>query len=203
MAKIKFSKMELKSQRDQLKRYLRFLPTLELKKEQLLQEIRRVEDRLDKKREEEARVWHRARHWVKLFSEPVELDRLVRINYVEVVEGNIAGVPIPVYKKTHFTVADYDLYAMPLWVDDAVELVCRLASLRAEEQVLVRQREMLAHELRITTQRVNLFDKVKIPECRENIRRIIIYLGDQQTSAVVRGKISKNKLSEINIPEFA
>ena len=203
MAKIKFSKMELKSQRDHLKRYLRFLPTLQLKKEQLLQEIRRVEAHLDEKRAEEAQVRLRSKHWIKLLSEPVDLGGLVRIDSVEVVEDNIAGVPIPVYKKTHFAVADYDLFAMPLWVDAAVALICQLASLRAERQVLARQKEMLANELRITTQRVNLFDKVKIPESRENIRRIIIYLGDQQTSAVVRGKISKNKLSEINIPEFA
>ena len=48
----------------------------------------------------------------------------------------------------------------------------------------------------MTTQRVNLFEKVKIPECRENIRRIGIYLGDMDTSAVVRSKIAKSKLQE-------
>jgi len=60
--------------------------------------------------------------------------------------------------------------------------------------VLTRQRELLAQELRITSQRVNLFEKVKIPEARNNIRMIRIYLGDQQTAAVVRGKMSKSKL---------
>ena len=50
--------------------------------------------------------------------------------------------------------------------------------------------------MRSTAQRVNLFEKVKIPEARENIRVIGIYLGDQQTSAVVRGKIAKKKLQE-------
>jgi len=52
----------------------------------------------------------------------------------------------------------------------------------------------LAHELRVTTQRVNLFEKVKIPEALGSIKRIGIYLGDQQTAQVVRGKISKRKL---------
>ncbi len=41
---------------------------------------------------------------------------------------------------------------------------------------------------------MNLFEKVKIPETAENIKRIRIYLGDQQTAQVVRGKISKRKL---------
>lgn len=56
----------------------------------------------------------------------------------------------------------------------------------------------LEQELRSTAQRVNLFEKVKIPEAKENIRVIGIYLGDQQTSAVVRGKIAKKKLQEVS-----
>ena len=37
---------------------------------------------------------------------------------------------------------------------------------------------------------------MKIPEAKENIRVIQVYLGDQQTASVVRGKISKKKLEE-------
>ena len=56
--------------------------------------------------------------------------------------------------------------------------------------------DLLGKERRLTSQRVNLFEKVKIPEAKENIRMISIYLGDQQTSAVVRGKIAKKKRLE-------
>ena len=56
------------------------------------------------------------------------------------------------------------------------------------------QVDLLSKELKTTSQRVNLFEKVKIPEAKENIKRIAIYLGDQQTAAVVRGKIAKNKV---------
>ena len=51
----------------------------------------------------------------------------------------------------------------------------------------------MAEELRTTSQRVNLFEKVKIPECRENIRVIKIAIGDEQTAAVTRGKIAKSR----------
>ena len=61
-------------------------------------------------------------------------------------------------------------------------------------KTLQEQMDLLGKELRTTSQRVNLFEKVKIPEAKENIRRISIYLGDQDTSAVVRGKIAKRKL---------
>jgi len=63
-----------------------------------------------------------------------------------------------------------------------------------ERRVLAEQVLRLAAELRITAQRVNLFEKVKIPETQESIRRIRIYLGDQQTAQVVRGKIAKRKV---------
>ena len=60
--------------------------------------------------------------------------------------------------------------------------------------LLRRQVALLAAELRVTSQRVNLFEKVKIPEAIEGIRKIKIFLGDQQTAAVVRGKIAKKNL---------
>ena len=53
---------------------------------------------------------------------------------------------------------------------------------------------MLAAELQVTSQRVNLFEKVKIPQAIESIRRINIFLGDQQTAAVVTGKMAKGNL---------
>ena len=73
-----------------------------------------------------------------------------------------------------------------------------IAALDAMAKTLRRRVELLEQELRSTAQRVNLFEKGKIPEAKENIRVIGIYLGDQQTSAVVRGKIAKKKLQEVS-----
>jgi len=61
--------------------------------------------------------------------------------------------------------------------------------------VLDEQVRLLEAELRSTTQRVNLFEKVKIPETEENIKKISIYMADQQVNAVVRSKISKRKVA--------
>jgi V/A-type H+-transporting ATPase subunit D len=67
-----------------------------------------------------------------------------------------------------------------------------------EASVLDEQVRLLNLELRVTTQRVNLFEKVKIPETKANIKRISVYLGDQQVAAVVRGKISKKNLENVS-----
>ncbi|MHB8054839.1 MAG: V-type ATP synthase subunit D, partial [Candidatus Aminicenantales bacterium] len=87
-------------------------------------------------------------------------------------------------------------FTAPLWLDAAVEEVKKMLLLNLEDQVLEEQVELLASELRTTSQRVNLFEKVKIPEALENIRKIRISLGDQQVAQVVRGKIAKRKVVE-------
>ena len=103
---------------------------------------------------------------------------------------------VPVFEKLTFEEISYDVADYPLWVDTAVVTLREIARLDALVKTLRTQVELLERELRSTAQRVNLFEKVKIPEARENIRVIGIYLGDQQTSAVVRGKIAKKKLQE-------
>lgn len=194
MAKIKLTKNELKRQKDDLKRFTRYLPTLILKKQQLQMEIRKVEVAESARREAIAGQVRDLDGWIALMGEPVGLEGLIQDLQLQLGRGNIAGIDIPLFEGLRVVQAPYDLFAEPLWVDRALEALERILRLEAELLVLAEQRRRLAHELRITSQRVNLFEKVKIPETREGIRRIGIYLGDQQTAAVVRGKIAKGKL---------
>ena len=105
---------------------------------------------------------------------------------------------MPIFRELSFEDIRYDVEEYPLWVDTAAVRLREIARLDALAETLRRQVELLERELRTTAQRVNLFEKVKIPEAKENIRVIGIYLGDQQTSAVVRGKIAKKKLQEVS-----
>ncbi|MCL2293994.1 MAG: V-type ATP synthase subunit D [Spirochaetes bacterium] len=198
MAKIKLTKNEQKKQKDSLKRYKRYLPTLILKKQQLQLVIRQVETALKEKKDERDKFQAEINSWVDVFSEKVDFENLLKVKSVETESGNIAGVDIPIFKGISFDLPEYDLYEKPLWVDAAVEKVSKLLAFDEEVKVLEKQIELLGVELRVTTQRVNLFEKVKIPETKENIRKIQIYLGDQQTASVVRGKIAKNKLVKVS-----
>ncbi|MBF9015047.1 MULTISPECIES: V-type ATP synthase subunit D [unclassified Oceanispirochaeta] len=195
MAKIKLTKNEQKKQKDELKMYSRYLPTLILKKQQLQIEIRNVEIREAEVRQKQEALNTDFRKWIGVFGEDVGLDgTLIKVKYVNTASGNIAGVEIPVFEGAEFHPVSYNLFEMPLWVDKAVEKVKQIILLDLEFKVLEEQIKRLAQELRTTTQRVNLFEKVKIPEARENIKKIGVYLGDQQTAAVVRGKMSKKKM---------
>ena len=185
------------------RQFQRYLPTLQLKKQQLQAVVMQVTAQLEQVARQRQAAVAGLDDWVAVFAEndsfPAEkrLDALIRPRHVVCGEQNIAGVTVPVFQELSFEDIRYDVADYPLWVDTAAVRLREIARLDALEKTLRRQIELLERELRATAQRVNLFEKVKIPEAKENIRVIGIYLGDQQTSAVVRGKIAKKKLQEV------
>ncbi|MBQ1988733.1 MAG: V-type ATP synthase subunit D [Clostridia bacterium] len=196
MAKIKLTKNELKVQKDALKMYKRYLPTLTLKKQQLQSEIRTIEAKAKAVRKEREELERGFSDWIAVFSEKDAFpEGIITVSNIRKGEGNIAGVVIPIFEGADFYRSDYDLYETPLWVDIAANHMEKAMSLDLEAEVLDEQVRLLEAELLSTSQRVNLFEKVKIPETQENIKKISIYMADQQVSAVVRSKISKRKIA--------
>ena len=197
MAKIKLTKNELKVQKDALKMYRRYLPTLTLKKQQLQSEIRTIEAKAIAVRQERENLEKGFSSWIAVFSETKAFpDGIITVSNIRKGMGNIAGVAIPTFEGADFSRGDYDLYETPLWVDIAANHMERAMSLDLEAEVLDEQVRLLEKELLSTSQRVNLFEKVKIPETEANIKKISIYMADQQVSAVVRSKISKRKIAQ-------
>ena len=196
MAKVRLTKNELKLQKDNLKRFTRYLPTLELKKKQLLQEIHRIQRGIDRLRSESLRVEREVSLWVDVFADEIDLLELIKVKELQTGWGNIAGIDIPLFEDLIFEEIEYDLLETPLWVDRGVEVCKEQIKRRIEWEIAEKQQEILREELRITIQRIKLFEEVKIPEARENIRVIQIFLGDQQTAEVVRGKIAKAKIQK-------
>ncbi len=196
MAKIKLTKNELKVQKDALKMYQRYLPTLTLKKQQLQSEIRTIEAKAIAVRKEKEALEKGFKDWIAVFSEADAFPKgVITVSNIKKGYGNIAGVEIPIFEGADFSRSDYDLYSTPLWVDIAANHMEKAILLDLEAEVLDKQVELLEAELLSTSQRVNLFEKVKIPETKENIKKISIYMADQQVSAVVRSKISKRKIA--------
>lgn len=216
MAKIKLTKGELKRQRDSLEQFRHYLPTLQLKKRQLQIKILEAKNNLKRKKDDLLSQEKKILKWIGLLGDPqlnefssnkssssfkdfFELKQwVVPIKEkVEIGTVNIAGANIPVLEDIVFNDVQYDYYVMPLWIDRAVKELREHIYLLSEITIIEQQIEILEQELRITTQRVNLFEKVKIPECLDNIRKIRIYLGDQQANAVGISKVAKKKI-EIN-----
>ena len=176
--------------------YRRYLPTLTLKKQQLQSEIRTIEAKAKTVRKEREDLEFRFREWIAVFSEMDAFPKgIITVSNIRKGKGNIAGDDIPTFEGADFSRGDYDLYETPLWVDIAANHMEKAMSLDLEAEVLDEQVRLLEIELLATSQRVNLFEKVKIPETEENIKKISIYMADQQVSAVVRSKISKRKIA--------
>ena len=218
MSKIKLTKGELKKQRDSLKQFQHYLPTLQLKKQQLQMKIlearKFIEARIKALNDKQENI----RLWIGVFADPafdpkyspelpvqeikIDLRQFVNPQKILTDHVNIAGASIPLLKEIKFNEIEYDLYATPFWVDRVVIELREVATFMVEIEVFKKQIAVLEKELRITTQRVNLFEKIKIPECKNNIRVIRIYLGDQQSNAVGISKVAKKKVAS-RIPEEA
>ncbi len=203
MAKVKLTKGELKKQRDSLKQFKRYLPTLILKKQQLQMKILEAKKILKEKLTILSEKEKIANQWTGLLAdESVNLTEWLTPLEVITSTANIAGANVPVFESVTFKQAEYDFYATPFWVDKAIDELRLLMELAAEVETVREQIRILEKELRTTTQRVNLFEKVKIPECLDNIRVIRIYLGDQQANAVGIGKVAKKKVEEKSLEEM-
>lgn len=204
MGKIKLTKGELKRQRDALRQYQRYLPTLQLKKQQLQMEILRQYNLMAEKKSLYEKKNNAALAWAGLLCEDEGKCKGWLIpQEISTTTKNIAGVDLSIFSHVRFEQPVYDLFLMPLWVDNALEALKVLFALGAEIAVIQKGIDILKNELRITTQRVNLFEKVKIPETEEAIRIIKIYIGDQMANAVGRAKIAKNKIESLVLQEVA
>ncbi len=197
MGQVKLTKGELKRQRDCLRQYERYLPTLQLKKQQLQMEILWQVTLLSEKKHILNKKKEAVLVWGGLLAEPVINLKgwLVPSNIVTTVK-NIAGIELPVFERVDFLEAEYDLFETAPWVDFAIEALRQVVSSRKEVEALEEGIGILKYELRITTQRVNLFEKIKIPEAQKTIHLIKIYIGDQMANAVGRSKIAKRKIEE-------
>lgn len=191
------NKTTLKQQRDQLKTFKRFLPLLDLKRQQLLAALKQA------RRERDAiqAAYVACQAYVEqiyplLGSSTVatrNLSSLVRIRAVKIGQQNMLGTTLPVAEQVDFDVASYSRLVTPFWIDLLIENLQQLATLNVKLQVFDQRVTVLEAAARKITQRVNLFEKVLIPQADANIRKIVIFLSDQERAAVVRSKIAKSK----------
>jgi V/A-type H+-transporting ATPase subunit D len=196
--KVKLTRPELKRFREALARYERYLPMLKLKQQRLqatLREVARQRRDAERARDEIEAALQRYR---RLLDDRagVPLDAWSRPSEVRLDRRNIAGVEVPVFREVLFPETRYSLFVTPPWVDQALADLRERSRRQAAVEVLQRQEQLLQHELTRIIQRVNLFEKIMIPEAQEAIRRIRIKLGDEMTAGVGRSKIAKKKLSE-------
>ena len=194
MARLNLSKTQLAKENTNLSMYRRYLPSLDLKRQQLTAERNRTQARMAEiEAQIENRVARIGEEIPMLANKDIDLKGLATLKSVTIGERNVVGQHLPSLKEIEVAVARYGYLVRPHWVDLLAERLKEVLRLRVEEQITRRQVALLDAAATKVTQRVNLFDKVLIPHARANIRRIDIALGDRERSAVVSAKIAKHK----------
>lgn len=200
MTQVRLTKNELRTQQQKLTQLMRYLPTLQLKKAMLQTEVH--EARLEIRESE--KNFTAVRDKVAAFSalltdrEAINFDDAVKVTHIDKRYENIAGIDIPYFDGIHFADYSYDLFETPAWTDAAIASLRGLAEFKARVDVAKEKKTILEKELREVSIRVNLFEKILIPRAKKNIKRIKIFLGDQQLAAVSQAKVAKAIIEENN-----
>ncbi len=196
MAELKFTKQELRGQQVRLSQLERYLPTLRLRKAILQAEVVTARTVLETVITEYERQSSHLRQSAKLVGllPHIPLEEAWKVERVEEEKENIAGVELPVLKAIIFAPTTYDLYDTPPWLDSFVEEVRALKATNRKRKVAEQCMAILSSELRQVSIRVNLFEKVLIPQCIRNMKAIRIFLGDLQLAAVAQAKMAKVKI---------
>ena len=199
MSRPSINKSSLAHERKQLRLFKRFLPSLDLKRQQLLTEQKTARQELAETEREVEKLAQSLRGLMEpLGAYDIDLSGLVTIDSVVVEEENIVGAKLPVAREVKFKTAPWSKLAKPFWVDFLVEYLQRMCTQRVHLQVRRERVVRLNQQVRRITQRVNLFEKVLLPRTQENIKQIRIGLGEQERTAVVRSKIAKRKHERTN-----
>lgn len=194
MARLSLSKSSLSREQRQLKSYRQFLPSLDMKRRQLIAERAKAETAVQDLTSALDRLKGEiARELPMLADRNIDLAGLVTAKVVRLDRQNVVGTWLPVLASLEVEVRAYSPLAKPHWVDVAAAKLQQVMEETLRLKVAHRRLELLDDAVRIITQRVNLFDKVLIPRAQANIKKIRIYLSDAERDGVVRAKIAKKK----------
>ena len=194
MPRLQLSKSSLSREGANLKTYKQFLPSLDLKRQELMIQRAKADKALAQTKVDLEQITSTMAEEIPMLSnEKVDLTDLVTLKKVDLGKENIMGAHLPLLNSVEVEVRDYSFLAKPQWVEGVVAKLKELLRMQIQIQVEEERLKLLNAAVRTITQRVNLFDKVLIPRAQQNIKRIKIYLSDAERAAVVNAKLAKNK----------
>ncbi|MGC1951487.1 MAG: V-type ATP synthase subunit D [Gammaproteobacteria bacterium] len=194
MPRLALNKASLMRESKRLRTFERFLPSLDLKRRQLVTERRKAAHLLSSTRQQIDSLERKVADELPMLANHRKLRNVVRIAGIEWNEENLLGVRLPRLSRVVLDTSDYPLLASAQWLDKLSKHLSLGLELHVRLQVETARAARLEQAVRKVTQRVNLFEKVLIPKTRANIKQISIYLSDAERAAVVRAKIARSKV---------
>lgn len=199
MTNLKMTKNGLRDNQHLLKQLQTYLPTLQLKKSLLQTQVMLIKNRIARLVEDLQKRKNEVLDFCDLFSSKYDFDPLefVQIKHIQKTYENIAGAELPNFEKVIFTDLEYDLFNTPGWFDGAIEKLKQMITAREKIKVEEEKKRSLEKELKDVSIRVNLFEKILIPRTLTNIKKIKIFLNDQELAAISQAKVAKLKKAKI------
>lgn len=192
--KYQFNKTAMQDLKKDLKVRERALPTLKAKETALRLEVKKAKEELKAAKKTFNVHKETMLSYSALWGEfPKDL---LRVADVDLNFRKIAGVQIPLLEKVEFALERASLFGLPAWVGQGVETLKESTELAIKIEVAQKKLAVLEYARKKTTQKVNLYEKVQIPEHQAAILKIKRFLEDQENLEKSAQKILKNKLAE-------
>jgi len=195
--KILMNKNTLAALKGELKEYRSALPVFEMKEQQLKEAVQTIETTLQRLEQSMEATNEQVRAWSGVMAEStIDLSAMARVREVQTDQRELTGVTIEKFRSMSFEEMEIDLFATPLWLDTAIEVLRDQKTNRTVAEIERKNLELLQEELAEARRMKNALKEVFIPEAKDNIRKIEIYLGDVERLAIGCAKLVKKKKQE-------
>lgn len=174
--KFQYNKTALQNLRRQLSIREKALPTLKSKEAALRLEVRKITAEIDLLKEEYEMIVKENQNYNGFWT---EFPKIVKIRNIISEQKNIAGVRVAILNKIDFALEQISLFNMPSWIRLAISMFERLMTIQIRIEMTEARLNALAYARKKTTQKVNLYEKVQIPEYRMAIIKIKRYMEDE------------------------
>lgn len=188
--KFQYNKTALQNLRKQLSIREKALPTLKSKEAALRLEVRKITAEIDLLKEEYEKIVKENQNYNGFWT---EFPQIVKIRNIISEQKNIAGVRVAILKNIDFALEQISLFNMPSWIRLAVSMFERLMTIQIRIEMTEARLNALAYARKKTTQKVNLYEKVQIPEYRMAIIKIKRYMEDEDNLSKSSQKIVKER----------
>lgn len=188
--KFHYNKTTVQQFKKQLAIRQKALPILKNKETALRSEVVTLVNKLSRVKQSQEALQGRLEDYRDFW---VEFPNILFMDTLKIGKKKVIGVNIPELQTINFKIADVSWWNLPAWVPGGIAILQEVIELRLRADLLRQQIEILDLARKKTTQKVNLYEKVQIPEFEDAILKIKRFLEDKENISKAAQKIVKTR----------
>lgn len=188
--KVQYNKTFLSYVKKQLAIRKKVLPTLKSKETALRLEVKKTSEKIKELQKEKESLNKKIKEHIHLWN---RFPNVLELEEIKIEVKNTAGTKIPLLKEIRFKLKEFIDFDQPVWLLKGFEQLREITELEVRERIMIEQHDILYLARKKTTQKVNLYEKVQIPEFEDGISKIKRFLEDKENIAKAAQKIVKER----------